>query len=96
MFQTKEQDKTPEEELSEVEVSNLPNKEFKVMIIKLFHELRRKVEEHKRSLTKSQNQTEMKDTITEINTVKGSNSWLDDTEEQISELEDQVVKNHPS
>ena len=29
----KKQDKTPEEELSEVEMSNLPNKEFKVMII---------------------------------------------------------------
>ena len=33
MFQTKEQDKTPEE-LSEVEISNLPKKEFKVMIVK--------------------------------------------------------------
>ena len=30
MFQTKEQDKTPEEELSKVELGNLPNKEFKV------------------------------------------------------------------
>ena len=31
MFQMKEQDKTPEE-LSKVEISNLLNKEFKVMI----------------------------------------------------------------
>ena len=29
----KEQDKTTEEELSEVEISNLPNKEFEVTII---------------------------------------------------------------
>ena len=29
----KEEDKTPEEELSEVEISNLHNQEFKVMII---------------------------------------------------------------
>ena len=33
MFQTKEQDKAPEEELNKVETGSLPNKEFKVMII---------------------------------------------------------------
>ena len=32
MVQMKEQDKTPEEELSKVEKSNLSDKEFKVMI----------------------------------------------------------------
>ena len=32
MFQTKEQDKVPE--LSEVEISNLPKKQFKVMIVR--------------------------------------------------------------
>ena len=32
MFQTKEQAKT-QEELGKVEVGNLPNKEFKVMIV---------------------------------------------------------------
>ena len=37
MFQMKEEDKTPEEQ-SEVEISNLPDKEFKVMIIKLKQE----------------------------------------------------------
>ena len=39
MFQIKEQDKTPEEQLSEVEIGNLPEKEFKVMIIKMIQEL---------------------------------------------------------
>ena len=34
MFQTKEQDKIPEE-LSEVQIRNCPDKEFKVMIIKM-------------------------------------------------------------
>ena len=43
MFQMKEQDKIPEE-LAQVEISNLPNKEFKVMIIKMFKELRRKMD----------------------------------------------------
>ena len=32
MFQTKEQDRTSKEELSKVEISNLPDKEFKTMI----------------------------------------------------------------
>ena len=34
MFQVKEQDKTSEKELSIVEISNLFDKNFKVMIIK--------------------------------------------------------------
>ena len=40
MFQTKEQDKTAEE-LSEVEIGNLPKKEFTAMIIKMIQELGR-------------------------------------------------------
>ena len=32
-FQTKEEDKTQKEELSEVEIGNLPKKEFRVVII---------------------------------------------------------------
>ena len=44
MFQTKEQDKTPEEELSEVEIGNQPKKEFKVMIVKMIKELGRRME----------------------------------------------------
>ena len=38
MFQMKEQDKTPEEELSE-EIGNLPEKEFRVMIVKVIKEI---------------------------------------------------------
>ena len=37
MLQMKEHDKTPEEELSEVEINNLPGKELKVMIIKMLN-----------------------------------------------------------
>ena len=35
MPQMKEQDKTSEEQLSEVEIGNLPLKEFTVMIVKM-------------------------------------------------------------
>ena len=44
MSQVKEQDKTPEEQLSEVEKGNLPEKEFRVMIVKMIHDLRKRME----------------------------------------------------
>ena len=39
VFQMKEQDKTPEE-LSDVEIGNLPEKEFRVMIVKMIQKFR--------------------------------------------------------
>ena len=39
VFQMKEQDKTPEE-LSDVEIGNLPEKEFRVMIVKMMQKFR--------------------------------------------------------
>lgn len=45
MFQTKEQDKTSEKQLNETEISNLLDKEWKVMVIKIPADLRR-MEEH--------------------------------------------------
>ena len=44
MFQMKEQDKTPEEKLSELKISNLPEKEFRVMIVKIIQDLRKIME----------------------------------------------------
>ena len=64
----KEQNRTLQEELNKVEISNLPNKEFKVMIIKTLNELRRKVDEHRENKVlenTKKNQTELKNTITE-------------------------------
>ena len=47
MFQTKEQDKTPEEELNEVEIGNLPRKEFRVVTVKMIKELGRIIDAQK-------------------------------------------------
>ena len=44
MFQTKEKDKTPEKELREVEIGNLPDKEFRVIMVKIMKELRRRMD----------------------------------------------------
>ena len=35
MYQMKEQDKTPEKQLNEVETGNLPEKEFRIIIVKI-------------------------------------------------------------
>ena len=46
VFQTKEQDIMSEKELSEVEISNLPKKEFNAIIIKMLTELSKRMDEH--------------------------------------------------
>ena len=50
MFHMKEKDKTPEEELSDVEIANLLKKEFKVMTVKMIKELRRRLDEQSEKL----------------------------------------------
>ena len=44
MSQMKEQDKTPEEQLSEVELVNLPKKESWVIIVKMIQDLEKRIE----------------------------------------------------
>ena len=40
----KEQDKTPAKQLNEVEIGNLPEKEFRTMIVKIIQDLRKRME----------------------------------------------------
>ena len=44
MSHMKEQDKTPEKQLNEVEIDNLPEKEFRIMIVKMIQDLRKGME----------------------------------------------------
>ena len=39
MSQMKEQDKTPEKQLNEVEIGNFPGKEFRITIVKMIQDL---------------------------------------------------------
>ena len=60
-----------------------PNKEFKVMIIDMLNELRRRMDEHSDKFNKEleyrkKNQTELKNMITEIKEIRIINSRLDD------------------
>ena len=40
----KEQDKTPEKQLNEVEIGNIPEKEFSIMIVKMIQDLGKRME----------------------------------------------------
>ena len=44
LYQMKEQDKSPEKQLNEVEIGNLPEKEFRIMIVKMIQDLGIKTE----------------------------------------------------
>ena len=52
IFQRKEQNKTPEEELGKGKISNLPKKEFKIIIIKMLNKLRGSMDEHSENFNK--------------------------------------------
>ena len=44
MYQMKEQEKTPEKQLNEVEIGNLPEKQFRIMIVKMIQDLGKRME----------------------------------------------------
>ena len=44
MSQMKGQDSTPEKQLNEVEIGCLPEKEFRIMIVKMIQDLRKRKE----------------------------------------------------
>ena len=96
MFQTKEQDKNPEEQVSEVEIGNLPEKEFRVMIVKIIQDLGKRMEAQTEEIQKMFNKDledlknkQMNNTITEMkNILEGIKSRINEAEELISELEE--------
>lgn len=71
MSKMKEQDKISEKELNTMEISNLPNIEFKVMVIRMLTELRRRMVEHSESFNKKtenliKNRSELKNIRSEM------------------------------
>ena len=44
MYQMKEQDKTSEKQLNEVEIGNLPEKESRIMVVKMIQDLGKTME----------------------------------------------------
>ena len=73
----KEQDKTAEKQLNEVEIGNVPGKEFRIMRVKMIQDLGKRMEAKtemtqemfNKDLEELKNkQTEMNNTITEMKT----------------------------
>ena len=84
LSQVKEENKATARDLSEIDISNLTNREFKAMIIRILPGLERRVED----MSETHN-TEIKNNIAEIkgsinkirNKLDGMNSRLEETEE---------------
>ena len=82
MAQMKEQMKTPEKELNEMEISNLPGADSKTLVIRMLKEL----SEDLSSIKKIQSET--KHILIEIkNNLGGNNSRVDEGKNQINDLE---------
>ena len=98
----KEQDKTPENQPNEVEIGNCPEKEFRIMMVKMIQELGKRMETKTEKMQEMFNkdleelknkQTEMNNTITEMkNTLEGINSRITKAEDRINDLEDRKVE----
>ena len=91
MVQMKDQIKTPEKELNEMERSNLSDAEFKTLVIRMFKELSDDLSSIKNI------QSETKDILIEIkNNLQGNNSRVDEAKNQINDLEYKKEKNNQS
>ena len=80
--QKKEQARNREVQINEEEIGKLPEKEFKIMIVKMIKNLENKTEKMQESINKNLNElknknTETNSTITEIkNTLEGIADYL--------------------
>ena len=98
MQQMKERSKNPPDQTNEEEISSLPEKEFRVMIVKKIQNLRNRVEKIQETFNKNleelkSKRTVMNNTINEIkNTLEGISSRITETEKWISDLEDRIVE----
>ena len=105
--QVKEQDKCPPNQTKEKEIGNLPDKEFRIMIVKMIQNLEIKMESQINNLETriekirfnkdleeiKKSQYIMNNAINEIkNTLEATNSTITEAEDRISELEDRMVE----
>ena len=98
MQQMKEQGKNPPDQTNEEEIGSLPEKELRVMIVKMIQNLGNRMEEIQETFNKDleelkSKQTMMNNTINKIkNSLEGINSRITEAEERISDLEDKRVE----
>ena len=94
----KEQCKNPPHLTNEEEIGSLPEKEFRIMIVKMIQNLGNRMEKIQEMFNKDleelrRKQTLMNNTINEIKTsLEGINSRITEAEEWITDLEDKIVE----
>ena len=83
--QMKEQARNTEVQINEEEIGKLPEREFRIMIVKMIKNLENKMEKMQESINKDLEKLKNKqtdNTITEIkNTLEGINSRISEAEE---------------
>ena len=93
----KEQGKNPPEQTNEEEIGSLPEKEFRVMTVKMIQNLGNRMEKIQETFNKEleelKSKQTMNNTINEMkNSLEGINSRITEAEEWISDLEDKIVE----
>ena len=94
----KEQGKNTPDLTNEEEIGSLPEKEFRIMILKMIQNLGNRIDKMQETFNKDieeqkRNQATMKNTINEIkNILEGINSRITEAEERVSDLEDKIVE----
>ena len=94
----KEQCKNPPDKTNDEEIGSLPEKEFRVMIVKVIQNLGNRMEKIQEMFNEDleelkSKQTMMKNTMNEIkNSLEGINSRITEAEERISDLQDKIVE----
>ena len=90
MSQMKGQEKKAEKQVNELDIGNLPEKEFRIIIVKMIQDLGRRMEKMQEMFTKdlgkTKGQTEMSSAL------EGIRRRITETEEWISDLEDRMVE----
>ena len=93
--QMKEKTRNIQVQINEEKLEKLPEKEFRIMIVKMTQNFENKMQKMQESINKDLeelNNTETNNKITEIKTtLEGINSRISEAEEWISELEDEMV-----
>ena len=81
--------KTPEQELNEMEMSNLSDAEFKTLVIRMLKELSEDLNNIKK--------TQLENSLVEINkNLQGNNSRMEKAKNQINDMEHKESKSNQS
>ena len=94
----KEQGKNPPDQTNEEEIGTLPEKEFRVMIVKMIQNHGKRMEKIQETFNKGleeqkNEQTMMNNTRNEIkNSLERINSRITEAEERISDLKNKIVE----